>query len=165
MRPQRKLSQPGVTPEPSKNDGMTISNIPNDTTNQHCHHLDVAHAAEVKYENNRYINPVNVDFDSTKSDSTVNIASKNYKLFTIINLLDLSVKIITDDDTIIHHPKSSPREQITQQNSKTSTIEKSAIHIFSSAKPSTPPEQYHPWNTVTIPSLPPSRKKNKTRLL
>ena len=76
MRPQRKPSQPGATPEPSKNDEMTISNIFNDTTNQHCHHLDVAHAAEVKYENNRYITPVNVDFDSTKSDSTVNIASK-----------------------------------------------------------------------------------------
>ena len=84
---------------------MPISDIPKDTPNQHYHNRDVAHAAAVKYENNRYITPVNVEFGSNDSDSTVNIASKHRKLFAAIKILDPFAKIITDDDTVIQHPK------------------------------------------------------------
>ena len=84
---------------------MPISDIPKDTPNQHYHNRDVAHAAAVKYENNRYITPVNVEFGSNDSDSTVNIASKHCKLFAAIKILDPFAKIITDDDTVIQHPK------------------------------------------------------------
>ena len=101
----RNTSQPDETPEPPKNCEMSISDIPNDTPNQHYHNHDVAHAADVKYENNQYITPINVLFGSTESDSTVNIVSKHHKSFTAINILDRSAKIITDGDIVIHHPK------------------------------------------------------------
>ena len=87
---------------------MHVSDITDDIPNQHYHNRDVAHDAVVKYDNNRYITPVNVEFGSNDSDSTVNIASKNRKLFAAIKILDTSAKIITDDDTIIHHPKEFP---------------------------------------------------------
>ena len=67
----RNTSQPDETPEPPKNCEIPISDIPIDTPNQHYHNRDVALAAEVKYENNRYITPINVLFGSTESDSTV----------------------------------------------------------------------------------------------
>ena len=67
----RNTSQPDETPEPPKNYEIPISDIPIDTPNQHYHNRDVALAAEVKYENNRYITPINVSFGSTESDSTV----------------------------------------------------------------------------------------------
>ena len=108
MSSPRNPPQPDETPGPPKNGKIPISAYPNDTPNQYHHNCDVAHAAEVKYENNRYITPVNVEFDSTESDSTVNIASKHRKLFTVIKLLDPSAKNITDDDTVIHHPKEFP---------------------------------------------------------
>ena len=92
MSSLRNPSQPNETPGPPKNGGMPISDIPNDTPNQHYHNRDVAHAAAVKYENNRYITPVNVEFGSNDSDSTVNIASKHRKPFAAIKLLDLSAK-------------------------------------------------------------------------
>ena len=76
----RNLSQPDETQEPPKNGETLISDIPNDTPNQHYHNCDVAHATEVKYESNRYITPVNVKFGSTESDSTVNIPSKYRKI-------------------------------------------------------------------------------------
>ena len=101
-------SQPNKTPEPPKNGGMPILGITDDTPNAHYHNRDVAHAAAVKYENNRYITLVNVESGSTESDSTVNIASKHRKLFAAIKLFDPSSKIITDGDTIIHHLKEFP---------------------------------------------------------
>ena len=110
MNPPRNPSKPGATLEPSKNGEMLTSDILNDTSNQYYHRHDVAHATEVKYENNRYTTLLNVEFGSTESDSTVNITSKYRKLFTIITNLDPSSKIITDDDTIIHHPKEFPME-------------------------------------------------------
>ena len=97
-------SQFDETPEPPKNGGMNISDIFDDTPNQHYHNHDVEHAAEVKYENNRYITSANVEFGSTESDSIVNIASKRRKLFAAIKLLDPSAKIFNDDNTVIHHP-------------------------------------------------------------
>ena len=106
MSSLRNPPQPDETPGPPKNGKIPISAYPNDTPNQHYHNRDVAHAIEVKYENNRYITPVNAKFGSTESDSTVNIASKHRK--TTIKLLDPSAKIITDDDTVIHHPKEFP---------------------------------------------------------
>ena len=106
MSSLRNPPQPDETPGP-KNGKMPISAYPNDTPNQYHHNRDVAHPVEVKYENNRYITPVNVEFDSTESDSTVNISSKHRKLFTVVKLLDPSAKIITNDDTVIHHPKES----------------------------------------------------------
>ena len=108
MRSLRNPTQPVETPEPPKNGEMPISDIPNDTPNQHYHNRDLAHAAEVKYEENRYITPVNVEFGSTESDRTVNIASKHRKFFTAIKLLGRFAKIITDDDAVIHHPKEFP---------------------------------------------------------
>ena len=108
MSSLRNPSQPDETQEPPKSGGMPISDIPDDTYNQYYHNYDVAQVAEVKYENNRYITPVNVEFGSTESDSTVNIASKHSKLFAAIKLLDPSAKIITDDDTVIHHLKEFP---------------------------------------------------------
>ena len=106
----RNPSQPDETQEPPKSGGMPISDIPDDTYNQYYHNYDVAQVAEVKYENNWYITPVNVEFGSTESDNTVNIASKHRKLFVVIKLIDPSAKIITDDDTVIHHPKEFPME-------------------------------------------------------
>ena len=88
----RNPSQPDETPAPPKNGGTPLADIPDDTLNQHYHNHDVAHAAEVKYEKNRCIIPVNVKFGSTESDSTVNIASKHRKLFAAIKLLDPSAK-------------------------------------------------------------------------
>ena len=101
-------SQPDETPETPKNGGIPISEIRNDTPNQHYHNRDVAHAAAVKYEKNRYITLVNVEFGSNESDSIVNITSIHRKLFAAIKLLDPSANIITDDDTVIHHPKEFP---------------------------------------------------------
>ena len=108
MSSLRNSPQPYETPGPPKNGEIPILVYPNDTPNQHYHNRDIAHAAKVKNENNRYITPVNVEFGSTESDSTVNIASKHRKLFTTIKLLDPSAKIITDDYTVIHHPKEFP---------------------------------------------------------
>ena len=131
------------TPVPSKNGGIPISDIPDDTHNQHYHNRDVAHAVEVKYQNNRYTTPVNVEFGITESDNTVNFASKHCKLFAAIKILDLSVKIITDDDTVIHHPqKHSPWDPTMQQNSPSSLIAKPDFPVFPSLTSSTPPEPY-----------------------
>ena len=94
MSSLRNPSQPDETPEPPENGGMRITDIPDNTPHQQYHNHDVAHAAEVKYENNRYITPVNVEFGSTESDNTVNIASKHRKLFATIKRLDPSSKII-----------------------------------------------------------------------
>ena len=105
MSSLRNPSQPDETLGPPKNGGMPISDIPKDTPNQHYHNRDVAHAAAVKYENNRYITPVNVEFGSNDSESTMNIASKHRKLFAAIKILDPFAKMITDDDTVIQHPK------------------------------------------------------------
>ena len=110
MSSLKNPSQTDKTPEPSKNGVMSISDIPDNTPNQHYHNRDVAHAAEVRYENNRYITSANVELGSTESDNTVNIASKHRKLFVVIKLIDPSAKIITDDDTVIHHPKEFPME-------------------------------------------------------
>ena len=118
----QKPPQSDETPGSLKKVEMLNSDNSNVTPNQHYHNRDVAHAAEVKYEKNRYITPINVEFGSTESDSTVNIASKYRKLFTAIKVLDPSTKIITDDDTVIHHPKEFPWELIMQQNSQLSTI-------------------------------------------
>ena len=109
---------------------MLNSDNPHVTPNQHYHNRDVAHAEEVNYEKNRYITPINVEFGSTESDSTVNIASKYRKLFTAIKVLDPSAKIITDDDTVIHHPKEFPWELIMQQNSQLSTIAQPDFPVF-----------------------------------
>ena len=129
--PQKKNpSQPDETPEPPKNDGMPILDILNDTPNQHYHNRDVAHAAAVKYENNRYITLVNVEFGSNESDSIVNIASTHRKLFAAIKLLDPSAKIITDDDTVIYHPKEFPMGPDYKTNSPLSTIAKPDFHVF-----------------------------------
>ena len=108
MSSLRNPSQPDETPEPPENGGMRITDIPDNTPHQQYHNRDIAHTAEVKYKNNPYITPVNVEFGSTESDSTAIIASKHRKLFTVIKLLDPSAKIITDDDTVIHHPKEFP---------------------------------------------------------
>ena len=62
----RNPSQPDETPEPPKNGGMPITDIPDNTPHQQYHNHDVAHAAEVKYENNPYITSVNVEFGSTE---------------------------------------------------------------------------------------------------
>ena len=105
MSSLRNPSQPDETLEPPKNGWMPISDIPDDTPIQHYHNRDVAHAGALKYEKNRYVTPINVEFGSTESDSTVNIAWKHRKLFAAIKLFDPSSKIITDDDTVIHHPK------------------------------------------------------------
>ena len=116
---------------PPKNDIMPISNIPDDTLNQHYYNCDVAHTVEVKNENNRYTTPVNVEFGSTESDSTVNIASKHRKLFAAFKLLDPPMKIITDDDTVIHHLKEFPmRADYMQQNSPSSMIAKPDFPVF-----------------------------------
>ena len=48
---------------------------------------------------------ISVESGSTKSDSTVNIASKYRKILTAIKLIDPSANINTNDDTVIHHPK------------------------------------------------------------
>ena len=90
MSSLRNPSQPDETSTPPK----MAECFPDDTSNQDYHNRDVAHAAEVKYKNNRYITPVNVEFGSTESDSTVNIASKHRKLFAAIKRLDPSSKII-----------------------------------------------------------------------
>ena len=108
MSSLRKPPQPDETLGTPKNGEMLNSDNPNVTPNHYYHNRDVAHAAEVKYENNRYITSVNVEFGSTESDSTVNIAPKYRKLFTAIKILDSSTKFITDDDTVIHHPKEFP---------------------------------------------------------
>ena len=89
MSSLRNPSQPDENPGPPENGGMPISNIPNDIPNQHYHNRDVAHTTAVNYENNRYITPVNVEFDSNESDSTVNITSKHHNLFSAIKLLIL----------------------------------------------------------------------------
>ena len=52
MSSLRNPPQPNETPEPPKNGGISISDIPNDTPNQHYHNHDIAHAAAVRYENN-----------------------------------------------------------------------------------------------------------------
>ena len=77
--PQKKNpSQPDETPEPPKNDGMPISDIPNDTLNQHYHNRDVAHAAAVKYENNfRFIKIILIS--SNAVDSFVDIVAISYE--------------------------------------------------------------------------------------
>ena len=67
MNPLRNPSKPGATPELSKNGEILTLDIPNDTLSQHYYHRDVAHAAEVKYENNKYTTPINVEFGSTES--------------------------------------------------------------------------------------------------
>ena len=138
MSSLRNPYQPDETSEPPKNSVVPIFDIPNDTSNQHYYNRDVIHAAEVKYENNRYITPVNVEFGSTESDSTVNIASKHRKLFATTKYLILlrksSLMMILSYTT----PKSSPWEPTMHQNSPSSMIAKPNFPVFSSAKSSIP---------------------------
>ena len=142
MNSLRNLFQPDKTPEPPKNGGISISDILNDTPNQHYHNRDVAHVAAVKYENNRYITSVNIEFGSNESDSTVNIASKHRKLIAAIKLLDPSVYIIIDDDIAIHHPKEFPSGADYATKFTIINDRKARFPRFSSATSSIPPEPY-----------------------
>ena len=98
------------TRKPFKPSKKLTSNISNTTPNQEYQRHDVVYDAGVEFENNWYTTPVTVEFGSAKSESEVNIASKHHKLLTTIKFLDSTTNIITDDDTIIQHPREFPIE-------------------------------------------------------
>ena len=65
----------------------------------------IAHTAEVKFINNRYVTPIIVVFDSSESENYVNLPVKERKIFIAIKLLDPSVSITIKDKVITNPPK------------------------------------------------------------
>ena len=67
----------------------------------------IAHAAEVKFINNRYTTQITVEFGSSESENSINLPVKNRKIFLAIKLLDPSTSI-TIKDKVIANPKEFP---------------------------------------------------------
>ena len=67
----------------------------------------IAHTADIKFINDRYVTPVTIEFVSSYSDNFVNIPVKHHKLFVALKLLDPSLSI-TINDTIISHSREIP---------------------------------------------------------
>ena len=86
-----------------------FNKIPTDSTNDlssiYEHHI--AHAAEIKFINERCVTPVTVEFGSSESDNSVNFLAKQRISFTALNLLDPSLSI-TINDTAINRPGEFP---------------------------------------------------------
>ena len=66
-------------------------------TEPNCERL-IAHAVEVKFVNNCYTTLVIIEFDSSNSESTVNIPVKYCKIFAAIKLLDPSATITVGEN-------------------------------------------------------------------
>ena len=62
----------------------------------------IAHAAEIKLVNDRYVTPVTVEFVNSDSDNYVNLPVKRRKLFAALKLLDPSISTNINDTTINH---------------------------------------------------------------
>ena len=82
---------------------------PTDSTSQTFTDIEriIAHAAEVKFINNRYTTPITVEFGSSESENSVNLPVKHRKIFLAIKLLDPSASI-TIKDKVITNPKEFP---------------------------------------------------------
>ena len=73
---------------------------PPDSTSQTFTDIEriIAHAAEVKFINNRYTTPITVKFGSSESENSVNLPVKHRKIFLAIKIIDLCVN---------HHQRQS----------------------------------------------------------
>ena len=60
----------------------------------------IAHVAEIKFINERYVTPVTAEFDSSESDNYVYLSVKHRKLFAALKLLDSTLSITISDTTI-----------------------------------------------------------------
>ena len=100
-------------PSNPKNHDATPSTIQNDQINQTTtfstkdppptYDRRIAHAAEIKFINDRYVTPVTVEFSSSVSKKSVNLPVKHRKLFAALNILDPSLSI-TINNTTFNHP-------------------------------------------------------------
>ena len=83
--------------------------IPSDSTppTPTNYELIIAHAAEVKFINNRYTTPITVEFGSSESENSVNLPVKHRKILIAIKLLNPAASI-TIKDKFIANPKEFP---------------------------------------------------------
>ena len=91
-----------MTPSEDQPDDESITPTNDNLTKPNPYNSDmrdrmIKHATEIKFVKDRYITPMIVEFSSPlKSGSnTINIASIHCKIFTAMELLDSSLKIIT----------------------------------------------------------------------
>ena len=67
----------------------------------------IAHAAEIKLINDRYVTPVTVEFGSSDSKNSVNLPVKDRKLFASLKIIDPFLSIMINDATF-NHPGELP---------------------------------------------------------
>lgn len=72
--------------------------------------------------NNFYATPITVDFGTTETDDSINVASKHRKIFISIKLPDFSTTIITKNDNLSTTLTNFPWEKITLIYLNVSTI-------------------------------------------
>ena len=91
------------TPQPPENGEIQKSPDSTSSTSTNLERI-IAHAAEVKFINNRYTTPITVEFGSSESENLVNLPVKHRKIFIAINLFDPSASI-TIKEKVITNPK------------------------------------------------------------
>ena len=100
---QPKSEKHQIDPQPPENGEIHIST--NSTTQPHTNYERIiAHAAEIKFTNNRHVTPITVEFGSSESENSVNLPVKQRKIFIAIKLLDPSASI-TIKDKVITNPQ------------------------------------------------------------
>ena len=60
----------------------------------------IAHVAEIKLTNNRYITTITVEFGSSESENSINLPVKHQNIFIAIKLLDPAASITIKDKVI-----------------------------------------------------------------
>ena len=65
------------------------------SSNDSLYECMTAHAAEIIFENDRYITPITNEFSTNAKGTTINVAVKHHIIFTTIELLDSSAVIDT----------------------------------------------------------------------
>ena len=89
-------------PQPPENGESPLYTTKNNQLSQTMN--DSSHMPQrLFFINNRYTNPVTIDFDSFDSDNTVNLQVKHRKIFIAIKLLDLSASTTMNDKVITNH--------------------------------------------------------------
>ena len=106
MTLSRNPKNTAETPQPTENGVIKKSSDLTSSTSTSYERI-IAHAAEVKFINNRYTTLITVEFGSCESKNSVNLPVKHRKIFIALKLLDPSASI-TIKDKVITNPKEFP---------------------------------------------------------
>ena len=101
-----KVENHRLDPQPSEIGESPTSNKTPQSPSTNYEQL-IAHAAKVKFINNRYTTPITVELGSSESENSVNLPVKHRNIFIAIKLLDPSTSI-TIKDKFITNPLEFP---------------------------------------------------------